>query len=152
VAVPHGGFERVQFGEGKGKGCSITDVFHRMRCLTKISVHAHIDLLARDCVQELSEGVLNLPRAFLIAGVPCIVASQWLVDDALTPKIMEAFYGNMKQGEDVASALCHSMRLVKRENERDLQKWGVFNVWGLPTVCLPKDLQASHSDPPDMIC
>jgi len=123
-----------------------------MRCLTKISVHAHIDLLARDCVQELSEGVLNLPRAFLIAGVPCIVASQWLVDDALTPKIMEAFYGNMKQGEDVASALCHSMRLVKRENERDLQKWGVFNVWGLPTVCLPKDLQASHCDPPDMIC
>jgi CHAT domain-containing protein len=47
--------------------------------------------------QVLSEGVLNLPRAFLVAGVPCIVASQWLVDDKLTPELMEEFYGCMKQ-------------------------------------------------------
>jgi hypothetical protein len=98
--------------------------------------------------QVLSEGVLNLPRAFLVAGVPCIVASQWLVDDKLTPELMEEFYGCMKQGSDVAEALCHSMRLMKRRHEQDLNKWGAFNVWGLPTVCLPKELQAGYIAPP----
>jgi len=29
----------------------------------------------------MAEGVLNLPRAFMIAGVPCVVVSQWKVDD-----------------------------------------------------------------------
>ena len=96
-----------------------------------------------NALQVLSEGVLNLPRAFLIAGVPCIVASQWPVDDELTPTLMKEFYGNMKRGSDVATALCHSMRLMRSTHENDLHKWGTFNVWGLPTVCLPEELQAT---------
>lgn len=92
-------------------------------------------------IQVLSEGVLNLPRAFLIAGVPCVVASQWRVDDDMTPELMNEFYACMKRGSDAATALCHSMRLMKSMHEEDVHKWGTFNVWGLPTVCLPKELQ-----------
>lgn len=94
-------------------------------------------------MQLLAEGVLNLPRAFLIAGVPCIVASQWLVDDKRTPMFMMEFYGLMKQGRDVATSLCLAMRRMKRSNEEDFHIWGAFNVWGLPTVCLPKEVQAA---------
>ena len=41
------------------------------------------------------EGVLGLTRAFMVAGVPRVVASLWSVDDSATAELMKRFYGEM---------------------------------------------------------
>ena len=87
-----------------------------------------------------SEGVHNLPRAFMIAGVPCLVVSQWKVNDAVAPKLMESFYTSLRKGMDVASALRLAMCQMLEEKQ-PLYAFAPFLVWGLPTVCLPKELQ-----------
>ena len=53
----------------------------------------------------LGEGVVNLARPFLIAGVPQVVASLWDVDDAATRAILVAFHTRVKRGERVPDAL-----------------------------------------------
>ncbi|HEX5130941.1 MAG TPA: CHAT domain-containing protein [Candidatus Krumholzibacteria bacterium] len=51
------------------------------------------------------EGVLGLTSAFLSAGVPAVVASQWPVDDRVTADLMRRFYERLARGEAVAAAL-----------------------------------------------
>jgi len=41
------------------------------------------------------EGVVGLTRAFMVAGVPRVVASLWSVDDSATAELMKRFYGEM---------------------------------------------------------
>ncbi len=95
-----------------------------------------------------ADSVLNLPRAFLIAGVPCIVASQWQVPDVSTSVLMQGFYTHLRRGKDAASALRASMlQMLQTLNPDDQQEvyhvhqWAPFLVWGLPTICLPPHLQ-----------
>jgi CHAT domain-containing protein len=45
-----------------------------------------------------SEGIVGLPRAFLIAGARRVVASLWKVDDDATAVFMQAFYSRLKKG------------------------------------------------------
>lgn len=89
--------------------------------------------------QVLSEGVLNLPRALMVAGVPCMVMSQWMIDDACTPMLMKEFYTHMKAGDYVASALRRAM-LTMKDTGMAIYKWGPFAVWGFPIVRLPPQL------------
>lgn len=42
------------------------------------------------------EGVVGLPRALLVVGVPCIVASQWKVGDEPSSELMLEFYKEMR--------------------------------------------------------
>lgn len=56
-----------------------------------------------------SEGVMALPRAFIFAGVPNVMASLWRVNDAKTSVLMVAFYQYLLQGNDYAN----SLRLAK---------------------------------------
>jgi hypothetical protein len=94
--------------------------------------------------QITGEGVLNLPRALMIAGVPSIVVSQWKVSDQFTCKLMKGFYEELKSGKDVSSSLRASMlKMIK--NGRTVHEWAPFFVCGLPTVCLPTELQAATS-------
>jgi CHAT domain-containing protein len=51
------------------------------------------------------EGVMNLARAFLIAGARSVVASLWAVDDRSTATLMESFYEHLKGGLTVNEAL-----------------------------------------------
>ncbi|HXJ42057.1 MAG TPA: CHAT domain-containing protein, partial [Bryobacteraceae bacterium] len=51
------------------------------------------------------EGVMNLARAFLIAGARSVVASLWAVDDRSTATLMESFYQHLKGGATVNEAL-----------------------------------------------
>ncbi len=50
-------------------------------------------------VDRLSRGdeITGLTRAFLRAGVPSVVASQWKVDDEATRRFMTVFYENLSQ-------------------------------------------------------
>jgi len=90
--------------------------------------------------QITGEGVLNLPRALLIAGVPSVVVSQWKVGDQSTCKLMKGFYEELWSGKDVSSSLRAAM--IKMINDDDkVHEWAPFFVCGLPTVHLPEELQ-----------
>ncbi|KAI5077259.1 hypothetical protein GOP47_0007083 [Adiantum capillus-veneris] len=89
--------------------------------------------------QVLQSGsYLNLPRALTLAGVPCVVAAQWPVEDACsTPRLMQYFYQGMKDGLDASTALQVSMQKMLADGQYSVYQWGAFMVWGLPTVRLP---------------
>ncbi len=48
-----------------------------------------------------AEGVWNLPRSLMIARVPCIVVSQWKVEDTPTSELMKGFCKGLRSGDDV---------------------------------------------------
>jgi len=87
------------------------------------------------------EGVLNLPRALMIAGVPCVVVSQWKVGDSSTCELMKGFYGELRSGKDVSSSLRAAMLKTIKDGGK-VHEWAPFSVCGLPTVCLPTVLLA----------
>jgi CHAT domain-containing protein len=92
----------------------------------------------------MAEGVLNLPRALMIVGVPCVVASQWTVDDSSTCDLMKGFYQELRSGKDVSSSLRATMlQMVKAKCT--VYEWAPFVVYGLPTICLPTKLQVGNS-------
>lgn len=51
------------------------------------------------------EGVVNLARAFLVAGAGAVMTSLWPVDDTLSASLMRAFYGRLARGETLTEAL-----------------------------------------------
>ncbi|CAK9855500.1 unnamed protein product [Sphagnum jensenii] len=94
--------------------------------------------------QITSEGVLNLPRALMIAGVPCVVVSQWQVGDSSTCDLMKGFYRELRSGKDVCSSLRAAM-LKRMKKRAKIPEWAPFFVCGWPRVCLPTELQAGTS-------
>lgn len=79
------------------------------------------------------EGLIGISRAFLYAGVPSIVVSLWNVEDEATGKIMEYFYGHLKEGDPKNDAL----RLAKLDylknadiTKRDPFFWAPFILFG----------------------
>ena len=58
-------------------------------------------------VQSL-EGLLGLEWAFMRAGAHQVVAALWDMDDAITPGLMDDFYGQMEKGQSAAAALRHA--------------------------------------------
>jgi CHAT domain-containing protein/Tfp pilus assembly protein PilF len=51
------------------------------------------------------EGLVGLSWAFLRAGAHNVIGALWEVSDASTPQLMDAFYRDLFQGKDAASAL-----------------------------------------------
>jgi hypothetical protein len=92
----------------------------------------------------MAKGVLNLPQPLFIAMVPCVVVSQWKVDDLSTCDLMKGFYQELRSGKDVYSSLRATM-LQMLKAKRKVHEWAPFIVCGLPTVCLPVELQAGNS-------
>jgi CHAT domain-containing protein len=92
----------------------------------------------------MAEGVLNLPRALMIAGVPCVVVSQWKVNDSSTYDLMKGFYQELKSGKDVSSSLRATM-LQMLKAKCKVYEWAPFVVYGLPTIRLPTKLQVGNS-------
>jgi CHAT domain-containing protein/tetratricopeptide (TPR) repeat protein len=58
------------------------------------------------------EGVLNLARAFILAGAGAVMTTLWTVNDAASAALMKRFYGRLATGEDMATALANAKRLV----------------------------------------
>ena len=52
-----------------------------------------------------SEGAVGLARAFIVAGVPLVVASQWAVDSDATSRLMIDFHRNRRSGLDTFESL-----------------------------------------------
>lgn len=51
------------------------------------------------------EGVMNLARGFIYAGVPCIVMTMWSVDDESSARIVKKFYEYLEDGMPKDEAL-----------------------------------------------
>jgi CHAT domain-containing protein len=51
------------------------------------------------------DGVVGLSRAFIIAGAPSVVVSQWNVDDVMTEYQMGEFYKSFLGGKSKVAAL-----------------------------------------------
>jgi CHAT domain-containing protein len=54
----------------------------------------------------------GLTQAFHVAGVRCVVASLWKVDDPVTALLMARFYANWMAGSDLARALSEAMDIT----------------------------------------
>jgi CHAT domain-containing protein len=102
-----------------------------------------------------TEGVLSMARSFIIAGVPCVVASLWKIGDEATIKLMEVFYEALRRDASVARALRFAMvRRLREDPQIKVADWAPFNVWGDPSLCIPRELQLQgrgarslHHDP-----
>jgi CHAT domain-containing protein len=71
------------------------------------------------------DGVIGLPRAFITAGTPSIVASLWRVPDESTAFLMPEFYRQLANNPDKARALKQAMLETKKKypNPSD---WAAF--------------------------
>jgi hypothetical protein len=73
--------------------------------------------------------VIGLARAWMVAGVPTVVASLWSVPDAPTSALMVAFYRQLAQGAPTAHALRRAM-LAMLAQHPDPVDWAAFTLIG----------------------
>jgi len=81
------------------------------------------------------EGLHGLATAFLIAGVPQIMASQWDVSDRATSELVERFYRGLATGEPAHRALARAARELRQESlplYAHPYYWASFTLFGLP--------------------
>lgn len=64
------------------------------------------------------EGMIGLSWAFLAAGVPTTVVSQWRVASGSTAELMIDFHRNLRDGAGVAEALRAAMLALRRNPQR----------------------------------
>ena len=70
-------------------------------------------------------------RAFLYAGTPTVVVSQWNVSDRATVLLMDRFYAELRRGSGNAEAL-RTATLATRRQFPDRSAWAAFEVVGEP--------------------
>ncbi len=72
----------------------------------------------------------GLVGAFLLAGVPDVVASRWNVNSAVTTRLMEKFYKRLLAGDGVAVALERAARVVRQAPATaHPYYWAAFSVY-----------------------
>ena len=81
---------------------------------------------------EGQEGIMNLARAFLIAGAKSVVASLWQVDDRSTATLMGFFYEHLAAGLEIREALRQAQLDFIKEFGDKAQPyyWAGFEVIG----------------------
>jgi CHAT domain-containing protein len=78
------------------------------------------------------EGVLNISRAFLLAGARSVITTLWAVNDATATAVMRRFYENLAAGQDVAQALAQSKATVVEQLGSDaLATVSAFQIIGV---------------------
>ena len=74
---------------------------------------------------------MGLTRAFQYAGARSVLASLWSVGDESTGKLMERFYGYLKQGQSKAEALRNAqLDLLRSEEYSHPFHWAGFELVG----------------------
>lgn len=77
------------------------------------------------------EGAISASRAFLAAGAPVVVASQWKVDSEASAKLMIAFHRNRQQGLNSADALRRAqLEMITGTAPASPYYWAAFGVIG----------------------
>lgn len=78
------------------------------------------------------EGVLNIARAFLLAGARSVITTLWVVSDVTSATLMRRFYENVVAGHDVAEALTRSKASVVEQFGPDsLSTVAAFQIVGV---------------------
>jgi CHAT domain-containing protein len=78
------------------------------------------------------EGVLNIARAFLLAGAKSVVTTYWTVSDDISTALMKQFYTNIASGLDVAQSLAAAKRTtVQRFGPPAVPTVAAFQVVGV---------------------
>ena len=76
------------------------------------------------------EGVLNIARAFLLAGAQSVITTLWTVNDATSTMLMRRFYENVTAGRDIAST-ARSPRFARCSTEENFLRW--WTRWFSPS-------------------
>lgn len=77
------------------------------------------------------DGILGMTRAFMYAGTPTVVVSQWDVSDRATAFLMDRFYAALGRGQSKAAAL-RTAQLATRGRYADPTLWAAFTLVGEP--------------------
>jgi CHAT domain-containing protein len=75
------------------------------------------------------DGIIGLSRAFLYAGTPAVVVSQWDVSDRATAFLMDRFYAGLRAGQKPAAAL-RAAQLATRARYPHPALWAAFVLVG----------------------
>jgi CHAT domain-containing protein len=71
------------------------------------------------------EGVMALPRGFLLSGVPNVVCSLWKIHDVKTRDLMMEFYKALLDGQSYSKSLQLARKKLIEEGELPMD-WGVM--------------------------
>jgi len=77
------------------------------------------------------DGIIGLGRAFIYAGTPVVVVSQWDVNDRATAFLMDRFYASLREGRGPAAAL-RVAQLATRAQYPNPYLWAAFVAIGEP--------------------
>jgi CHAT domain-containing protein len=77
------------------------------------------------------DGILGLGRAFIYAGTPSVLVSQWDVSDVSTAYLMERFYAELAAGRSKAHAL-RAAQLATQNRYPHPALWAAFVLVGEP--------------------
>jgi CHAT domain-containing protein len=75
------------------------------------------------------DGIIGLPRSFLIAGANSVIGSLWNVSDKETAFLMREFYQELSKNHKIAEALRHAM-LVTIKSYPNSMNWAAFTLIG----------------------
>ena len=110
------------------------DGYLRVDEILGLDLHAGLVVLSgcRTGLGRLSgDGILGMSRAFLYAGTPTIVVSQWDVSDRATGYLMDHFYAALASGEGKAQAL-RTAQIATRRRFPNPSLWAGFVLIGEP--------------------
>jgi hypothetical protein len=82
------------------------------------------------------EGVLGLSSAFLAAGVPCLVATLWPIEDRSAARFVRLFYESVEKGRTAGDALQQARRTMAATEYHDPYYWSGFVLVGEPDMRL----------------
>ena len=74
--------------------------------------------------------MMGIPRAFIYAGVPTVVASLWNVNDEATAILMEQFYRNLKEYEKGEALQRAQIYMIKQSGYKTPYYWAAFSLTG----------------------
>jgi CHAT domain-containing protein/tetratricopeptide (TPR) repeat protein len=77
------------------------------------------------------EGIVGLAWVFLRAGAHNVIGALWDVNDAVTAKLMDRFYGELQAGQDIALALRSAKLALIHSGDvsREPYYWGAFQLY-----------------------
>lgn len=121
---------RLEDGAGGKPGAGITaGEIVRMRLDARLAVLSSCRTAGGQLVS--GEGVLGLGDAFLLAGVPAVVATLWPVEDGAASYLMPRFYDGLAAGLPVGAALAQAQAALRRHRSwSDPDQWAAWIVLG----------------------
>jgi CHAT domain-containing protein len=84
---------------------------------------------------QQNEGVASIGRSFISKAVKAVVASRWVVDDAVAPVLVQSFYQSLQQQHSPVTALYEARKQYLQQATSLAQKnpllWSGFSYIGV---------------------